>query len=779
MSFYVEVQYIIMIVFKFIHNFIKGKIIKLKRPLTRDELLKRKRKTVYTEKASREINKVNMVGRIKPLDELVINKIAAGEIVIAPVNALKEMMENSIDAKATKIDILVKEGGLKLLQITDNGSGIDKEDLPILCERFTTSKLETFEDLSKIETFGFRGEALASISHIARVTVTTKTERDVCAMRVSYSEGKMLGEPKPVAGKTGTIITVEDLFYNIPSRLKSFRSATEEFNKILDMIGRYAINNVGIGFTCKKFGDSKVALTVKNEVSSVDRVRIVFGANVSTKLMDFDIEITEKDRENGLIRANGLVSNLDLTNKKPIQPVFFINGRLVSCDPLRRSLYQIYSGFLPKGNKPFIYLALEIKSQNLDVNIHPTKREVRFLHEEDVIDCISLQLQKLLSSIDTSRSFKTATLSPSNSYQMHTTELGPMNQISTPLSQKVKRQENKLVRIDSTQAKITKFLRSSNSEPNRSRTGTKLHFSTRNNDDDDTTLQNVEDEDNNENEATLTKYTTSRSNTYYVSPKQRVTVNLTSIKNLKELVDQQCHSELTNIFANLTYVGIVDETRRLASIQCDLKLFLVDYGSICNELFYQIGLTDFSNFGKIILFDEDSTEEGFNLMNILKNIDTLRIEKIEEIVKKLSNMKEMLNEYFSIEIIVNDEDWKLSRIKSIPLLLKDYNPPLSKLPFFLYRLGTQVNWENEQECLDEVLKQLALFYIPPIIERVEENDSEYLKSRYAADMHELTDIMDHVIFPVIKRRLLAPRRLLKDVVEVANLPGLYKVFERC
>ena len=264
-----------------------------------------------------------------------------------------------------------------------------------------------------------------------------------------------------------------------------------------------------------------------------------------------------------------------------------------------------------------------------------------------------------------------------------------------------------------------------------------------------------------------------------MSPKQRVTVNLTSIKNLKELVDQQCHSELTKIFANLTYVGIVDETRRLASIQCDLKLFLVDYGSICNELFYQIGLTDFSNFGKIILFDEDSTEEGFNLMDILKNIDTLRIEKIEEIVKKLSNMKEMLNEYFSIEIIVNDEDWKLSRIKSIPLLLKDYNPPLSKLPFFLYRLGTQVNWENEQECLDEVLKQLALFYIPPIIERVEENDSEYLKSRYAAEMHELTDIMDHVIFPVIKRRLLAPRRLLKDVVEVANLPGLYKVFERC
>lgn len=724
-----------------------------------------------------------MSGRIKPLDVSVVNKIAAGEIVIAPVNALKEMMENSIDAKATMVDILVKDGGIKLLQITDNGCGIDKDDLPILCERFTTSKLEVFEDLSKIETFGFRGEALASISHIARVTVTTKTEKDQCAWKASFSEGKILGQPKPVAGKTGTIITVEDLFYNIPSRLKALRSPGEEFNKILDVIGRYSINNNNVGFSCKKFGDSKVALMIKADLSTKDRVRIVFGANVSTNLMELNIDITDDVQRNGLLSASGFVTNLDFTNKKPIPPAFFINGRLVSCDPMRRSFYQIYSNFLPKGNKPFIYFSLTIKPQNVDVNIHPTKREVRFLNEEEIIDRLAILLQDKLASIDTSRTFKTAS-SVSNPYQVQLIGSSNESQDSPSTNLKMKRQENKLVRIDSSQVKITNYLRSTKFEFGASKNKTKKMNIEKIADDNDTTLQNDGMEIENDIEAsygdeTSTQHTTLRNNTYYIVPKQRVQVNLTSIKKLKQAVDEQSHSELTNIFANLTYVGIVDETRRLASIQCDLKLFLVDYGSICNELFYQIGLSDFSNFGKIMLFDEDETEAGFNITKILENIDTLRIEKIQEIIEKLTSMKEMMNEYFSIEIETNDGGWNKARIKSIPLLLKDYNPPLSKLPFFLYRLGTQVNWEDEMECLDGILRQLALFYIPPIIEKIHENDPEHLSSTYAAEMNELTDTMDHVVFPVIKRRLLAPKILLKDVVEVANLPGLYKVFERC
>lgn len=153
--------------------------------------------------------------RIQQLSEDVVNKIAAGEIIVAPVNALKELIENAVDAGSTALEIVVKDGGLKLLQISDNGCGIDREDMAILCERFTTSKLKAFEDLQSIATYGFRGEALASISHIAHLSVTTRTKESSCAWKAQYSDGKLVApkpgqsaEPKAIAGRPGTQITV-------------------------------------------------------------------------------------------------------------------------------------------------------------------------------------------------------------------------------------------------------------------------------------------------------------------------------------------------------------------------------------------------------------------------------------------------------------------------------------------------------------------------------------------------------------------------------------------
>jgi DNA mismatch repair protein MLH1 len=157
--------------------------------------------------------------RIRPLDQDVVNKIAAGEIIVAPMHALKELLENAVDAGSTSIEVLVRDGGLKLLQITDNGHGIERDDLPILCERFTTSKLKAFEDLSSIGTYGFRGEALASISHIAHLRVTTRTAGSSCAWQAHYADGKLTPakprqspDPKPCAGRQGTQITVSNGF---------------------------------------------------------------------------------------------------------------------------------------------------------------------------------------------------------------------------------------------------------------------------------------------------------------------------------------------------------------------------------------------------------------------------------------------------------------------------------------------------------------------------------------------------------------------------------------
>ncbi|ELK33342.1 DNA mismatch repair protein Mlh1 [Myotis davidii] len=204
-----------------------------------------------------------VAGVIRRLDETVVNRIAAGEVIQRPANAIKEMIENCLDAKCTSIQVVVKEGGLKLIQIQDNGTGIRKEDLDIVCERFTTSKLQSFEDLANISTYGFRGEALASISHVAHVTITTKTADGKCAYRASYSDGKLKAPPKPCAGNQGTQITVEDLFYNISTRRKALKNPSEEYGKILEVVGRYSIHNSGISFSVKKvssyfIGDSYV-----------------------------------------------------------------------------------------------------------------------------------------------------------------------------------------------------------------------------------------------------------------------------------------------------------------------------------------------------------------------------------------------------------------------------------------------------------------------------------------------------------------------------------------
>ncbi|KAK2184746.1 hypothetical protein NP493_254g01006 [Ridgeia piscesae] len=218
---------------------------------------------------------------IRKLDETVVNRIAAGEVIQRPANAIKEMIENSLDAKSTSIQVVVKQGGLKLLQIQDNGSGIRKEDMDIVCERFTTSKLQTFEDLNAITTYGFRGEALASISHVAHVTITTRTAQSQCAYRGEYSDSRLKGPVKPCAGNVGTQISVEDLFYNIVTRRKALKNPAEEHRKLMEVVSRYAIHNATVGFTLKKHGETLADVRTAPGSSHLDNIRTIHGDSVA------------------------------------------------------------------------------------------------------------------------------------------------------------------------------------------------------------------------------------------------------------------------------------------------------------------------------------------------------------------------------------------------------------------------------------------------------------------------------------------------------------------
>ncbi|KAG0910832.1 hypothetical protein G6F33_007536 [Rhizopus arrhizus] len=305
---------------------------------------------------------------IKKLDKTVVNRIAAGEVIQRPANALKELIENSLDAGSTQIQVLIKEGGLKLLQIQDNGHGIRKEDMAIVCERFTTSKLTKFEDLSGITTYGFRGEALASISHVAHVTITTKTASSPCAYRAQYSDGNLVpirsgqsAEPKACAGNDGTQITVEDLFYNVPTRKKALKSASEEYNRILDIIMRYAVHNSGVSFTCRKIGTNLSDVQTPTSASILDNIRLLYGS-VANELLPVEDNFKELE-----FKLKGYVSNANYSTKK-MTFLLFINNRAVDSSNIKRAIENVYSLLLPKGGHPFIYLSLEINPRNVDEN---------------------------------------------------------------------------------------------------------------------------------------------------------------------------------------------------------------------------------------------------------------------------------------------------------------------------------------------------------------------------------------------------------------------------
>ncbi|CBX93874.1 hypothetical protein IAQ61_003752 [Plenodomus lingam] len=718
--------------------------------------------------------------RIKPLSQDVVNKIAAGEIIVAPVHALKELIENAVDAGSTSIEVLVKDGGLKLLQITDNGHGIDKEDLPILCERFTTSKLKQFEDLTSIGTYGFRGEALASISHIAHLKVTTRTKESSCAWEAMYAGGKLTSakpggsvEPKPKAGRMGTQITVEDLFYNVPSRRRAFRSASEEYAKILDLVGRYAVHCQGVAFSCKKAGENTgSSVAVAATATTRDRIRQIHGTAAANELVELEVE----DKQWGF-KCRGWVSNANYSAKRT-HMLLFINHRSVESPAIKKSVEQTYAMFLPKGGHPFFYLSLEIEPQRVDVNVHPTKREVHFLNEDEIIATVCDEIRSGLSKVDTSRSFMTQSLlsnpkvpfatpmkptQPPSTTPTTTGDNTPdLSTAKTPRTTMMRPKENNLVRTDASARKITSMLQLQHSV-------------------EDTAEEEVEIDDEH-------------------TEKEPIPCRLTSIKRLRAEVRDAMHNELTDIISTHTFVGIVDEQKRIAAIQAGVKLFLVDYGLLCNEFFYQLGLSDFANFGSIrfhpplalrdllklaVEQEQRRCADEVDWQDVVDSVESLLVEKAA-----------LLGEYFAIEISPEGE------LGSIPLLLKGYTPCLAKLPQFLLRLGPHVDWREEKACFQGILRELAAFYVPECLPlpssspaaaaaatrtflqtdptqkgkgRADDQDDPEVEAR----RRKICRALEFTIFPACRARLVATKGLLTGVMEIANLKGLYRVFERC
>lgn len=654
---------------------------------------------------------------------------------------------------------------------------IQKDDLAILCERFTTSKLQKFEDLQSIATYGFRGEALASISHIAHLSVTTRTQNSTVAWRAYYDGGKLAPpkpgqspDPKPVAGRQGTQITVEDLFYNVPTRRRAFRSASDEYNKIIDMVGRYAVHCSKVAFSCKKQGESSTSIAVQSDATRSERVRQIYGGGVASELLEF----STSDSRWGFM-ADGLVTNANYSAKKT-RLLLFINQRCVESSNIRKSIESTYTAFLPKGGHPFIYLNLQIDPERVDVNVHPTKREVNFLNEDEITQAICEHIRSKLAAVDTSRAFLTQTLLQGGpgaalSTPKHGSTRTPSKADSGGTRKAAARPyENNLVRTDTNLRKITSMLPPAATP---TRNSSSAHRAAGNQDNQTSGVDTP---------------------AYEIVDREATACRLASISELRAEVRADMHHELTEIFANHTFVGVVDEQRRLAAIQGGVKMYLVDYSRVCFEYFYQVGLTDFGNFGvirfsppldlrELLELAAESEKESVRLEGDEDDLDFDISEAVELVAEQLIERREMLLEYFSLEISPAGE------LLSIPLLIKGYTPPIVKLPQFLLRLGPHVDWTQEKGCFESFLKELASFYVPEQL-TANRDDTDEASGGVGKDSELDDDIkarrnhvrwaVEHVFFPAFKGRLVATKSLMRDgILEAANLKGLYRVFERC
>lgn len=704
--------------------------------------------------------------KIIKLEEVVINRIAAGEVIQRPANAIKEMIENCIDAKSKSIQVTVKNGGLKLIQVQDDGCGIRKEDMDIVCERFTTSKLSSFGDLKSISTHGFRGEALASISHVAHLTITTKTADSKCAFKAKYEDGKMVplnpggkAEPKPVAGNKGTQITVEDLFYNVSIRRKALKNGNEEHSKIYDVISKYAIHNPSISFTLKKQGVNNADVRTSINSTTLDAIKTIYGPVVSKELLKISLE----DAQLGF-KLDGHISNANYSVKKCIF-LLFINHRLVDSTSLKKAIEFVYQNYLPKDGHPFLYLSLEITPGNVDVNVHPTKHEVKFLHEDLILEKIQKGIEEKLLGSNESRRFYTQSLLPK------VITVGLENPVSEALADKPTTSsapkpvyDHQYVRTDAKERKLQAFFSPSSSKVSeKEETNNSLTLS-----------ENEEDfqNENKENKLENSKNNCAVKKNTSVNAPMRYDSKLTSITNLCTKIDEEEHSGLKNILEEHKYVGCANKS--LALIQHGTMLYLVNIKKVSQEMFYQILIFQFSHFGflrlsspapvfDLVMLALDSPDSGWEPSDGVK-------EELAEYVKNLLIGKSaMLLEYFSFEI--NDE----GELLALPILLPKYIPNWNGLPMLLLRLSTEVDWSDEQNCFETFAKECSHFYAfrPDPVGLDEEEDEE--------STEKWKGNVEHLLFPAVRSYLVPPKSLSSDgsFLEIANLNDLYKVFERC
>ena len=319
---------------------------------------------------------------IKLLSEDTIQKIAAGEVIERPVSVIKELVENSIDAGSDTIIVEIKNGGKDYISVSDNGSGIEKNEIELAFKRHSTSKLEKFDDLYDIRTLGFRGEALASILAVSKLIVSTRTKSEKIGKKVEFRNSKVINE-SDVAMNVGTKIVIKDLFYNVPVRKKFMKSDQTEANLITTTMYKFAICNTDVSI--KYIKDNKTLFETKKNSSIKENIINLFGTSMSNNLIDIDISSHD-------YKIHGYISNNNLYRANRQMQYIFLNGRFIN------TVESNYKSVIPNGRFPLFWLFFEINPKLVDVNVHPNKQKVKISILDEILEQLNKKVRFLLEN---------------------------------------------------------------------------------------------------------------------------------------------------------------------------------------------------------------------------------------------------------------------------------------------------------------------------------------------------------------------------------------------
>ncbi|MBP5137292.1 MAG: DNA mismatch repair endonuclease MutL, partial [Paludibacteraceae bacterium] len=330
-----------------------------------------------------------MTDIIHLLPDSVANQIAAGEVVDRPSSVVKELVENSIDAGATDIAVIIKDSGKTLIQVVDNGKGMSETDARMAFARHATSKISSASDLYSMQTMGYRGEALASIAAIAQIDLRTRREGDEMGVLLQIEGSKFVAQ-EPVACAVGSSFAVKNLFFNTPARRRFLKSDATEFGHIVTVFNRIALVYPNVGFS---LFHNDVEMCNFSPSNQAQRIVDVFGKKLKTQLLPVDIETD-------VVKINGYVCRPESATKTSANQYFFVNGRFMWHPSFNKAVLQAYDRMLPAGSYPGFYIFLQVDPKTLDVNIHPQKIEVKFENEKTIWSIIQASVREALGKFN-------------------------------------------------------------------------------------------------------------------------------------------------------------------------------------------------------------------------------------------------------------------------------------------------------------------------------------------------------------------------------------------